>query len=202
MVDNAEKQIFSGFDMDFEVKATPWLNLLGNYTYVHSDIKKWTDRSVTDPAVLATLPDPSTDLSGNPVPYVSKHKFGLSARLHQELSDGSEVVAIPSVSYQSKFYNFANSTRVTNSAALFFNGGKQLNMASYGVAVIDGYSLVDLRLEWNKIGGSSVNLALNANNLFNKDYIAGGNGSVYLFGFEQTVWGAPRMVTLEAKVTF
>jgi len=202
VVDNAEKQIFRGFDMDFEVKATRWLDLLGNYTFVDSDIKKWTDRSVIDPAILAMLPDPSTDLSGNPVPYVSKHKFALSARLHHELADGSELVAIPTVSYQSKFFNFANATRVTNSAALFFNGGRQLNMDSYGVAVIDGYSLVDLRLEWNKIGGSSVNLALNANNLFNKNYIAGGNGSVYLFGFEQTVWGAPRMVTLEAKITF
>ena len=184
------------------MKATRWLDLLGNYTFVDSDIKKWTDRSVIDPAILAMLPDPSTDLSGNPVPYVSKHKFALSARLHHELADGSELVAIPTVSYQSKFFNFANATRVTNSAALFFNGGRQLNMDSYGVAVIDGYSLVDLRLEWNKIGGSSVNLALNANNLFNKNYIAGGNGSVYLFGFEQTVWGAPRMVTLEAKITF
>jgi len=202
VVDNAEKQIFRGFDMDFEIEATQWLDLLGNYTFVDADIKKWTDKSVTDPATLATLPDPSTDLSGNPVPYVSKHKFALSARLHQELADGGELVAIPSVSYQSKFYNFANATRVTNSAALFFNGGNQLNMASYGVAVIDAYSLVDLRLEWNKIGGSRVNLALNVNNLFGKDYIAGGNGSVYLFGFEQTVWGAPRMVTLEAKITF
>jgi len=202
VVDNAEKQIFRGFDMDFEVEATPWLDLLGNYTLVDSDIKKWTDKSVINPTTVAALVDPRTDLSGNPIPYVSKHKLGLSARFHQELADGSELVALPTFSYQSKFYNFANAKRVTNSAALFFNGGRQLNMASYGVAIIDGYSLVDLRVEWNKIGGSPIDLALNVNNLFDKDYLAGGNGSVYLFGFEQTVWGAPRMVTMEAKITF
>ena len=115
---------------------------------------------------------------------------------------GSLVAVMPTVNYQSKFYNFANSTRVTNSAALLFLGGQQLNMASYGVAVIPAYTLADLRIEANHIGGSNFDLALNATNLFNKHYFAGGNGSVFLFGFEQRVWGAPRMVTVEAKLRF
>jgi len=202
VVDNAEKQTFRGFDMDFDVKATDWLDLSGNYTFVDSKINKWTDRSVTDPLVLATLASPSTDLSVNPVPYVSKHKFSFTARLHADIAGGTEIAVMPTVNYQSKFYNFANSTRVTNSAALLFLGGQQLNMASYGVAVIPAYTLADLRIEANHIGGSNFDLALNATNLFNKHYFAGGNGSVFLFGFEQRVWGAPRMVTVEAKLRF
>jgi len=202
VVDNAEKQTFRGFDMDFDVAATPWLDLSGNYTFVDTDINKWTDRSVLDPATLASLASPSTDLSVNPVPYVSKHKLSLTARLHTELGDGSEIAFMPTMTYQSKFYNFANVFRVTNSAALLFLGGQQLNMASYGVGIIPAYTLADLRVEWNHIAGSKVDLALNATNLFNKHYFAGGNGSVYLFGFEQKVWGAPRMVTVEAKVRF
>jgi len=136
------------------------------------------------------------------VPSVSKHKFSFTARLHTELAGGTEIAFMPTVSYQSKFYDFANATRVTNSAALLFLTGNQLNMADFGVAVIPAYTLADLRIEANHIAGSNVDVALNATNLFNKHYFAGGNGSIYLFGFEQKVWGAPRMVSVEAKVRF
>ena len=200
VVDNAEKQTFYGLDMDFEIEATPWLELSGNYTFVDAKVNKWTDRSLI--SFLPAPADTSTDLSVNPVPYVSKHKLSLSARLHTDLGDGSEIALIPTMTYQSKFYDFATTMRVTNSASQLFLKGQQLNMASYGVGIIPAYTLADLRLEWNHVAGSRFDLAVTGTNLFNKHYFAGGNGSIYQFGFEQKVWAAPRMVTVEAKVRF
>lgn len=199
VVDNSEKQTYRGFDMDFSVAAAPWLDISGGYTFVDAKINKWTDRTWSN---LSSLVDPSTDLSVNPVPYVSKHKLSLTGRLHTELGDGSEIALIPSMTYQSKFYSFANAVRQTNSAAALFLGGKQLNSASYGVGVVPSYTLADLRLEWNHVAGSKVDLAVNATNLFNKTYLAGGNGGVYVFGFAGGVYGAPRMVTAELKIRF
>ena len=198
---NAEKSTYRGFDMDFVAEAAPWIELKGNYTFVDAYYNKFTDRSVTAPAVLASLGNPSTDLSVNPPGQVSKHKLSLSARFHTELADGSEIAFLPTFSYQSKFYLNDQSFRQPNSASILFLNGRNINSASFGANMAPAYDMVDLRLEWNRIGGSSVDVAVNVNNLFDETFITGG-AAIYLFGFEAVSFGAPRMATIEAKVRF
>ncbi|AYJ85375.1 TonB-dependent receptor (plasmid) [Sphingomonas paeninsulae] len=201
VVNNAEKSTYRGFDADFVIDPAHWLSLSGNYTFVDAYYNKYTDVSLTNPAQLALLADPSTDLSVNPVGLVSKHKLSATARFHTELGDGSEIAFAPTISYQSRFYFNDQSFRQPNSAALLFLGGQQLNAASFGANYAPGYKLADARIEWNRIGGSKFDLAANVNNIFDKTFKTGGTG-IYVFGFEEASFGPPRMVTVEARVHF
>jgi iron complex outermembrane receptor protein len=201
VVNNAEKTTYRGFDMDFVAEATPWLELSGNYTFVDAYYNKYTDNSVTDPAELAALGNPSTSLAMNPPGLVSKHKMSVTARFHKVLSDGSEIALAPSLSYQSRYFINDQSVRQPNSSALLFLGGANLNSKAFGTDIVQGYKLVDFRVEWNKVRGSNIDLAINGNNVLNKTYKTGGAG-IYVFGFESVSFGPPRMFTAEARIHF
>ena len=201
IVANAEKSTYFGLDADFTLDATSWLSLSGAYTYVNSYWNKFTDKSVTDPAALATLADPSTSLSRNPISGVSRNKVTFTARLHANLSDGSEIAFAPSFNYQSRFYFDDYSRRQTNSSSLLFLGGAQLNEEAIGIDYAPGYSTMDLRAEWNKIRGSEFDLAINVNNITNKVYTLSGN-TLYLFGVQATAYGPPRMATADIRYHF
>jgi iron complex outermembrane receptor protein len=198
VVSNAEKTTYRGFDLDFDVQAARWLDISGNYTFVDSYYNKFTDVSVTDPALLAFLGNPSTDLSGNPPALVSRHKVSATARFHTDLADGGELALLPTFNYQSRFYFNDNSRRQPNSASLLFLNGRNLDSIQFGANYAPGYSTIDLRLEWNKVRGSNFDLAVTSTNLTNKVYEVSGT-SIYLFGFESGQFGPPRMVSAEVK---
>jgi iron complex outermembrane receptor protein len=180
---------YQGFDADLTLDLARWFTFTGNYTFVDADNLKWPDISV---------PGMTGDLSVNPVSAVSRHKFSVTGRFHTDLSDGSEIAFAPSVSYQSRFFATDQAVRVTNSVAAIVG---QVNQLAAGANANPGYTLVDLRVEWNKIRGSNLSLAVNANNLTNKVYELGNNG-LYFFGAQGTAFGPPRMFTAEARFAF
>jgi iron complex outermembrane recepter protein len=180
---------YQGFDTDLTLDLARWLTLTGNYTFVDAKNLKWPDVSV---------PGMTGDQTVNPVSGVSKHKFSVTGRFHTDLSDGSEIAFAPSVSYQSRIFATDSAVRVPNSVALIVG---HVNMLAAGADVTPGYTLVDLRAEWNKIGGSNLSLAVSATNLTNK-YYALGNTGIYFFGAQGDAYGAPRMFTAEARFAF
>jgi iron complex outermembrane receptor protein len=189
VTDNVPLVRYQGFDADLTLDLTPWLNLTGNYTFVDADNLKWPD---------TTVPGMTGDMAVNPVSAVSRQKFSVTPRMHTDLADGSEIAFAPSVSYQSRFFATDQAVRVPNSVALIVG---QINQLAAGANVIPGYALFDLRAEWNKIRGSNLSLAVNATNLTNKYYSIGNTG-IYFFGAQGTAYGAPRMVTAEARLAF
>jgi iron complex outermembrane recepter protein len=217
-VQNAPKQTYRGFDMDFVVDPTPWLELSGNYTFVDAYYGKFPDNTCTinfgaGPMCFNILGIPGGpsfvpvaaiqainpgDQSDNPVGLVSKHKMSATARFHTDLSDGSEVAIAPTFSYQSRFYINDQTFRQPNAAAGVFG---PVNSAAHGASLAPGYKLVDVRVEWNRVMGSKVDIAANVNNITNKTFITGGSG-IYQLGFNNVTFGAPRMFTVEAKVHF
>jgi iron complex outermembrane recepter protein len=180
---------YQGFDADLTLDLGRWFTFTGNYTFVDADNLKWPD---------ITVPGMTGDLRVNPVSAVSRHKFSVTGRFHTDLSDGSEIAFAPTVSYQSRFFATDSSVRLPNSVALIVG---QVNSLAAGANVIPGYTLVDLRAEWNKVGGSNLSLAVNATNLTNKYYSIGNTG-IYFFGAQGTAYGAPRMFTAEARLAF
>jgi iron complex outermembrane receptor protein len=223
VVENAPKQTYRGVDMDFDIEPTRWLELSGSYTFVDAYYGKFPDNTcnIQGAAVglapgiycfnilgvpggasfipVATIQAMNPgDQGDNPVGLVSKHKFSVTARLHKELGDGSEIAIAPSVNYQTKFYINDQAFRQPNASAAIFG---PVNSAAHGADLAPGYMTVDLRVEWNKALGSNIDLAANATNLTNKTFITGGSG-VYQLGFNNVTFGAPRMITVEAKVHF
>jgi iron complex outermembrane receptor protein len=189
VTDNVPLVRYQGFDADLTLDLARWFTFTGNYTFVDADNLEWPD---------TTVPGLTGDMSVNPVSAVSRHKFSVTGRFHTDLSDGSEIAFAPSVSYQSRFFASDQAVRIPNSIALVVG---QVNMLAAGANVIPGYTLVDLRAEWNKIGGSNLSLAVNATNLTNKFYSLGNTG-IYFFGSQGTAYGAPRMFTAEARFAF
>jgi iron complex outermembrane receptor protein len=66
---------------------------------------------------------------------------------------------------------------------------------------IEGYDLLNARLELNQINGSGFDLALFANNLADEKYFTGGQ-PVPQIGYAQQTPGAPRMVGIELRYRF
>jgi iron complex outermembrane receptor protein len=189
VTDNVPLVRYQGFDADLTLDLARWFTFTGNYTFVDADNLRWPD---------TTVPGLTGDMSVNPVSAVSRHKFSVTGRFHTDLSDGSEIAFAPSVSYQSRFFSTDQAVRLPNSVALIVG---PINQLADGAVVIPGYTLVDLRAEWNKIGGSNLSLAVNATNLTNKFYSIGNTG-IYFFGTQGTAYGAPRMFTAEARLAF
>jgi len=67
---------------------------------------------------------------------------------------------------------------------------------------IPGYTLVNLRAEWNDIYGSNVNLALYGRNITKEEYYAGGNSNASTGGFNSIIPGQPRMYGFELSVRY
>jgi iron complex outermembrane receptor protein len=223
VVQNAPKQTYRGFDMDFDLDVTRWLELSGSYTFIDAFYKKFPDNTcnvqgttigmapgiycfnilgvpgggsfVPVAAIEAINPG---DQSDNPVGLVSKHKLSFTARFHTEIGSAGEIAFAPTFSYQSRFYINDQAFRQPNAGAAIFG---PVNSAAHGANLAPGYKTVDLRVEWNHIMGSNFDLAGNVTNLTNKTFITGGSG-IYQLGFNNVTFGAPRMFTVEAKVHF
>jgi iron complex outermembrane receptor protein len=223
VVQNAPKQTYRGFDMDFDLDATRWLELSGSYTFVDAFYKKFPDNTCNIQGTsigaapglycfnILGVPGGPTfvpvatiqainpgDQGDNPVGLVSKHKLSLTARFHTEIGSAGEIAFAPTFSYQSRFYINDQAFRQPNASAAIFG---PVNSAAHGATYSPGYKTVDLRVEWNHVMGSNFDLAGNVTNLTNKTFITGGSG-IYQLGFNNVTFGAPRMFTVEAKVHF
>lgn len=191
ITDNAPKTVFRGFEAEAALDPVPWLNLTGAFSYIDAKNKRWID--TTAPSATPQ------DLSGNPVPNVSKYKLSGTARLHTELAGGGEIAIAPSINYQSRFitYPFARSLPLATQQALGFN----FDQLAVGAAQVRGYTTVDVRAEWNQIQGTNFSVAANVTNLTNKNYLLHATGTLFASA-AAVVQGPPRMFTVEAKYKF
>ena len=197
---NVDKSKFKGFEFDLTADLTPWFTLSGNYAYTDAKNTKWVDNTV------AGL---TQDLSVNPIPYVSKNKLSVTGRFHEELgNDMGEVVFAPTFSYQDQFVTYTNAillplaTQYTLGALyLGQNIPLNLNGLEIGADRVPSYTLLDLRVEWNRIAGSKFSLAANATNLLDRTYYQG-NSATITFGVEGAAYGPPRMFSVDLSYEF
>jgi iron complex outermembrane receptor protein len=191
VVYNVPSTIYRGFDTDFTLDTSRWLRLTLGYTFVDAYYAKWPD---------TTVPGETGNLAVNPVAYVSRNKAFLTARFHTDLpGNWGELAAAPTISYQDKSYTVDNGIRLQNGEAAAL-GGPFCAICAGGVT-IPSYTLVNLRLEWNKIMGSKVDLGASVTNLTNKVFLTGASETL-VFGFNGVSYGPPRMFLVEARSSF
>jgi len=70
------------------------------------------------------------------------------------------------------------------------------------IGVQKGYGILNLRLEWNDVGGQPLDLALNATNVTQKEYKVGAANLYAALGVAGAIYGEPRMVSLSARFRF
>jgi iron complex outermembrane receptor protein len=187
---NVPKTTFRGFDMDFVLEPTEWMSLNGSYTYIDAFHTEWPD---------TTVPGSTLDLTENIVPFVSRNKYNLALTLHTELpNDIGELLWRTSYTYQDRFITTPfNKLSPAAQAGIF----GQFNHVQRGAALVDDYSTVDTRLEWNHLLGSRFDTALTVTNLTDEKYFVGNSGTLN-FGVQGNAYAPPRMYTVEVSTKF
>lgn len=128
--------------------------------------------SITDPK-YKTFIEPGTgrDLSSNRFALIPKYQGSLTAAYDIPLSDGGEIKLSGSIYSQSSFQS------------------ADINTAT---STIDGYTLVDARIDWKRPFGTDFRVSAFVKNLTDKEYAVSGN-SVDSTGYTYIFPGLPRM---------
>jgi iron complex outermembrane recepter protein len=187
---NVPKTTFRGTEVELTAKPTDWLTVNANYAYLDAFNTSWPDN---------TLAGTTGNLAINPVPYASRNKVSFTARFHTDLPNNmGEIAFAPTVSNQSKYYTTPTAERLTNATAAIVG---PFDMTAHGGGVVGGYTLVDLRAEWNNFFGTNWDAAVNVINLTDKLYFVGNSGTL-MFGAQSNGYGPPRMISVEVSTKF
>jgi iron complex outermembrane recepter protein len=169
---NVNKGEVKGVEADGSIAPADWLRL--GFASAYTDAK---------------YTDPIADVGGSTVifgPYGDTPRFNGSvyARTSTKLPDRSEVVGRVDLYAQSYFY-------YSNTAATITPNTR-----------IPGYSLINLRAEWNNIRDSKFSVAAFATNLADRHYFIGGLATGAITGLNSVLEGPPRMYGAELKYEF
>ena len=122
--------------------------------------------------------------SGNPFAYTPANKFGVTAHLRFRI-ERQLGVPVFSISWYHQ------------SRVWFTDLSDEEPDGSQG-----SYSLVNLRLDWNDVMGTSADLGFFVNNVADQVYKVGGNPLEHLTGTDSSIYGAPRMWGVELRYRF
>lgn len=163
----------SGFEADGNINLTPWLEIGASLTYTNA---RFTDARATVAG--------ANFIFG---PYADAPEFSGSAffRVSHELQGNQGEIAFRGQYYgqTSFFYSNLNNTIVPN-------------------AKINGYKLINARVEWNNVLGSRINAAAYVNNLTQEEYLVGGFPLGAVTGQNSVLVGTPRMYGFELGIKF
>jgi iron complex outermembrane receptor protein len=165
---NVNKARVTGTEIDGNFNLTHWLEVGGSMAY--------TDARYTDPhASVAGASFVFGPYGDAPKSTISAH-FRVSAPL---ASNRGELAFRGEIYHQSDFY-YSN-----------------LNATLVPGCHIDGYSLINVRAEWNGIAGSRLDASAYVNNVADKEYEVGGFPLGAVTGSNGTLPGTPRMFGVE-----
>lgn len=115
--------------------------------------------------------------------YSPRHKYNLSARYKLPVSDGiGEIAFSATYSHQSSFYGF--------------------NVPAEPFARLPGYGTLNLRLDWNGIGGTSIDASAFVTNVTKERYVQGRLTTFTSLGVVADTWGEPRMAGVQLRYRF
>ena len=190
---NADKTQVDGFELDALIDLTPWLQAGFDYAYTDARYTNGSTHFTEVNAITGAIDNRSVILG--PYADVARNAGSLYLRLAHELPRSlGQLVARQDLYLQSYFYysNFAASVNVPP------NGIGPLDPNTK----IGGYTILNVRLEWNNIAGSKVHAAAYVRNMLNKQYEVGGVGLGATVGLDAVILGTPRMAALEVRLTF
>jgi len=170
---NVNEARVSGVEIDSSFNVMKWLEVGASMSYA--------DARYTDPKALVAG---ANFIFG---PYADSPKTTGSAyfRASTNLGESRGEVALRGQIYAQSYFYYSN-----------------LNDTIVPGCKIAGYSLINLRAEWNGMAGSKVNGALYVNNVTDKDYEVGGFPLGAVTGSNATLPGTPRMFGLELGMKF
>lgn len=167
-----------------------------NYAYVHPKYDSWPIR-----ATIGGVPLTPTDYSDRDFSNISRHQINSTLRVSPSIGEVGELNLIANVYYQSRFV-FADDFQTQAQLV------ESLGPAAKAVVVPnlrfgqDGYALVNLRAELNKVAGSGLSVAVWAKNVFDNRYIGGATFFYNTLGLSRYTYGDPRTFGIELGYRF
>ncbi len=170
---NVNQARVSGVEIDSSFNVMSWLEVGASMSYA--------DARYTDPRALVAG---ANFIFG---PYADSPKSTGSAyfRASTNLGENRGELALRGQIYAQSYFYYSN-----------------LNNTIVPGDKIGGYSLINMRAEWNGIAGSKVDGALYVNNLTDKEYEVGGFPLGAVTGSNATLPGTPRMFGVELGMKF
>jgi len=165
---NATSADIKGVEFEGTLIPVEGLELSGLYSYLYTKYGSY----ITNQG----------DFTGQVLPYVSKHKFGVSARYYLPVDPAlGDISVAASFSYQTRYKNLDNND-------------PDIYIASYG--------LLNLNLDWKGVAGLPIDVGLYVTNALDKLYRVG-EGSYYTsLGVITSTYGEPRMFGANLKYRF
>lgn len=157
---------------EFEGALIPFEALTLTGTYSYNDATY--DRYI-DPL--------GVDRSGFPFQYVPKHKFSIDGQLRvtPRGSSAGDIALRASYGWQSR---------------------QQVASDIQPFDTIPSYGLLNLRVDWNRIGGGPLDLAVFMTNATDKTYRVTSNATYYTTGLVGSVFGDPRQYGASLRMRF
>lgn len=174
---NAGKSRITGLEIDSVVNYSLF-NLAVGYTYLDTKLKSFTP--VDFPGYLPATPNSDV---GGPLPLSPKHKLTITPSVEIPVDESIGRVTL------SGTYLYTSS-QVTSASAV----------TPFGT--VPSFEIVNLNLNWNSIGGSPVDLALFASNIFNEKYYTFIGGGWQSTGVEYGTVGQPKMYGARLRFRF
>jgi iron complex outermembrane receptor protein len=174
---NAGKSRITGLEID-SVFNYSLFNLAIGYTYLDTKLKSFTPVNF-DGYLPAT---PNSDVGG-PLPLSPKHKLTITPSVDIPVDESLGRITLGGT------YLYTSS-QVTSASAV----------TPFGT--VPSFEIVNLNLNWNSIGGSPVDLALFASNIFNEKYYTFIGGGWQSTGVEYGTVGQPKMYGARLRFRF
>jgi iron complex outermembrane recepter protein len=182
---NAAKATIKGIDFQTTIVPAESVELSFFWSYTDASYDSFVIPSAIalDNMGGATFLYPA-DHAGDPFAYTPQDKFGLTGRFHIPVDPSLGDPVLSATWYdQSK---------------VWFSDFSDIEPDAFQKS----YDLINARLDWNNIFGSSFDAAVFVNNLTDQTYKVGANALLHLTGTSASIYGPPRMWGVELRARF
>jgi len=191
LVVNGADAIVKGLEAEITVRPSSWFNLAVRYAYAdtHNNLDGYSPEYIAAacPAnPLLTARDATKVCVLNKVARVPRNTVDADATVYAPID--------PSLGAMSATASFHHISSQDSNDTNYLTPDSRMK----------GYSVLDLRASWDRVMGSTVDLALFATNVTNKKYIAsaGSISEMGNIGIAQSTYGAPRQYGLSLTYRF
>ncbi|MBV1686886.1 TonB-dependent receptor [Novosphingobium sp. G106] len=188
---NLDKSRVRGFEIEGSIYPVEPLRIDFGYSYLDAKVLKSGASSCDATRYLcasATFPVPGTRLL-----FAPKNRFTVSGTYtlpFDEEKIGKVSIGATFVHTDKQFNSHSNDD--------FFAG----HAIPYNASISPATNLLNLNLNWEKVGGSALDLGIFATNVTNKYYYVAATSSISTIGSEYIMLGEPRMYGWRAKIHF
>jgi iron complex outermembrane receptor protein len=179
---NAQKARVIGLEFEGLLMPSRWVTLGATYSYNDAQYTDYTTIPIPAIPSALTAAQPSRDLSSTPFTFVAKHKFSLDGRFAVPMAESDGDLALRAT------YTWQSRERVASDPQPF--------------DTIAPYGLLNLRLEWNRVRGTALDVAIYGTNVLDKEYRVTANTGYNNSGFSNSIYGEPAQYGVQLRYRF